>query len=78
MTMMMKFVQPGPCDDNVENWVSEPSDPNLCPGWLEYSHPLLLNTDDTYNLENQGNEVSRGGKQKVSQIWQHLIYLGNV
>ena len=24
---------------------------------MEYAHPLLLNSDDTYNLENMGNEV---------------------
>ena len=28
------------------------------PGWLEYAHPLILNSDDTYNLENVGNEVT--------------------
>ena len=27
-------------------------------GWMEYAHPLLLNSDDTYNLENLGNEVT--------------------
>ena len=38
------------------NWVGF-SDPSIFLGWLEYSHPLLLNTDDTYNLESEGNEV---------------------
>ena len=27
-------------------------------GWMEYAHPLILNSDDTYNLENVGNEVT--------------------
>ena len=31
---------------------------NSPPGWMEYAHPLLLNSDDTYNLENLGNEVT--------------------
>ena len=25
---------------------------------MEYAHPLILNSDDTYNLENVGNEVT--------------------
>ena len=25
---------------------------------MEYVHPLILNSDDTYNLENVGNEVT--------------------
>ena len=44
------------CSLNWVGWVGF-SDPSIFLGWLEYSHPLLLNTDDTYNLESEGNEV---------------------